>query len=392
MATFISVSVNAFAELFEQTRGSGRQAEHRRNVRRPVRGIQAKENTYAVIRVITATGEEIPILDSSSNQSTNDIGRSSYYSNFILQNVDEQRVEKQQLVETFGESYIFFFGERPRIMTFKGVLMNTRDFNWKAEFLQNYEQYLRGTKLVEANARMYMYYDDTVIEGYPLSCQVQDDSMSPNMVGFTMQVFVTNYATLSTVGGVFIEGRDSSETVGIQASSPAELQAARMPGTLGRADGGLFGFLAQAQQAQTNASFSIQRTLEIIKRTFYGRDIVVPQGLGSQLAIGTISNNAQLPTAPTGQPIFKQRDEYVESDGESPPAFDDAELARVQAFNALNGPMELEARARAELASRGVIVNAPSVGYLLLGRAAFAGLQAFGSFGTRRAGGVLNLL
>ena len=42
--------------------------------------------------------------------------RSTVNSNFLIQAVTEERMEKQQVVETFGESFIFFFGERPRVI------------------------------------------------------------------------------------------------------------------------------------------------------------------------------------------------------------------------------------------------------------------------------------
>ena len=142
MAVYISTITDAFAEL-------DRVRPTYENVRRPLRGISIKEDTYAVLRVKTATGTDIPLFDSSSPDHVDNIGRSAQYSNFIIQQIQEQRQEKQQIIETFGEDYIFFFGERPRFLNVSGVLVNTKDFNWKSEFWVNYENNLRGTKLVE---------------------------------------------------------------------------------------------------------------------------------------------------------------------------------------------------------------------------------------------------
>jgi hypothetical protein len=193
MAVYITAMTDAFGEL-------GREAQTYENVRRPLRGIEIKQDTYAVLRVIKITGEEIPIFDSSSAEEVDGIGKSTRYSNFILQQVQEQRVEKQQIIETFGEDYIFFFGERPRIMTFAGVLLNTKDFNWKNEFLENYERYLRGTRLVEQNARLYLYFDDLVIEGYILQSSVNYSSDMPYHVQFSFQMYVCQYSDLSRPG------------------------------------------------------------------------------------------------------------------------------------------------------------------------------------------------
>jgi len=101
------------------------------NVRRPFRGIEIKEDTYAVLKVIRASGKEIPLFDagarlngySGDHNTPEDWADPDYqqkasfpsegctfnYSNFIAQQVIDSRQEKSQVVETFGEPYIFFF-------------------------------------------------------------------------------------------------------------------------------------------------------------------------------------------------------------------------------------------------------------------------------------------
>lgn len=122
------------------------------------------------------------------------------YANFIIQNIADVRQEKSQILETFGDTFIFFFGERPRILQVSGVLFNTLDFNWRTEFWYNYETTLRGTKLVEQNARLYLYYDDIVVEGYMLGAQAQDISEAPYHIPFSFTLFVTNHTYLSSIG------------------------------------------------------------------------------------------------------------------------------------------------------------------------------------------------
>ena len=78
----------------------------------------------------------------------------------MLQNVQEAHMEKHQIVETFGESYIFFFGEAPRFIDVSAVIINSHDFNWEAEWWDNYNRFLRGTKSVEQGARTYLFYDE----------------------------------------------------------------------------------------------------------------------------------------------------------------------------------------------------------------------------------------
>jgi len=78
--------------------------------------------------------------------------------------------------------------------------MNTLDFNWRTEFWYNYEHTLRGTKLVEQDARIYLHWDDIIVEGYMLGATASDDASMPYHIPFTFQLFVTNHMYLSTVG------------------------------------------------------------------------------------------------------------------------------------------------------------------------------------------------
>jgi hypothetical protein len=194
-------------------------------IRRPTRGIQIKEDTFATIRVVAAEGGGNRLLvDAGSKRkskktsvSAGDASASSgggyleiggkratdIYSNFLLQQIQEERMEKQQILETFGEAYIFLFGQRARVITFQGILANTFDFNWEAEWWHNYENYLRGTKCVENDARVYISYDNTLVGGYIISTSSSKDSVNKNHVQFQFQLFVTYYSNFSDVGNPY---------------------------------------------------------------------------------------------------------------------------------------------------------------------------------------------
>lgn len=362
-------------------------------MRRPLRGIQIKEDTYAVIRVKKANGEDIPLLDSgSSTYGDDEIGRSALNSNFLLQAVSEQRAEKQQIVETFGEDYVFFFGERPRFLRFQGMLLNTANFQWKAEFLENYERHLRGTRLVEQNARAYIYFDDVVVEGYVMETAVEWNTQSLYMANFNFTLFVTNYAHLSNVGSVFPQFFESESAEDIAALPTEEAREAKTREQLRpTTTAGLGAFLADQAAYQNVADFSIRRTLETIRNTFYGRQIVIPNGLGNQLTVPPITNQAEFsaPASRGRQPYFKNADEYIGREEDVEVEFDKKELSRVQEELRLRSPEELERRARLELERLGVDVTRRETNYLLLGRGAFAATQYMASFGMRRADGQL---
>lgn len=189
---------------------AGRGGGSQNFIRRPTNGIQIKEDTFATIRVVAAeNGGNKPLIDAGSRRidpSTNEVmeinGKraTDIYSNFLLQQVQEDRMEKQQILETFGESYIFLFGQRARVITFQGILANTFDFNWEAEWWHNYEEYLRGTRCVENDARVYISYDNTLVGGYIISTSSSKDTMNKNHVSFTFQLFVTYYGNFSSIG------------------------------------------------------------------------------------------------------------------------------------------------------------------------------------------------
>ena len=218
MTVFIEASTEPFAAEREDMRSDYRtDFANNANVRRPTRGFVMKENTYAIIRVMGADGNFIPVLDAAGEQILLEDGKAytTFYSNFFIQTVSEQRQEKQQIVDTFGDSYIFFFGESPRFVQVQGMLLNTADFNWRAEFWDNYEKYFRGTKLVERGARLYLIYDDIIIEGYLVAANAQETAENRTIISFGFQMFVTGYSNISTIGDPHVPGYDEEMYRGV---------------------------------------------------------------------------------------------------------------------------------------------------------------------------------
>lgn len=212
MPVFIETRTDPF--VGERANEAARLRENRNpgGVRRPVRGIEIKQDTYAVIRVLKADGTYINVIDAAGDilEGESSVAKTSHYTNFFIQSVAEERHEKQQIVDTFGDAFIFFFGEAPRIVQVQGVLLNTNDFNWRNEFWANYERYFRGTRLVEQQARLFLIYDDIIIEGYMLNAQAQDSANRPNLIQFSFSLFVTGYSTISALGNPSYPSPDNS--------------------------------------------------------------------------------------------------------------------------------------------------------------------------------------
>jgi hypothetical protein len=189
-----------------------------RGVRRPTNGIVLKDDTFATIQVVARNGATMETLidagarrgDGKTAVQYGNRTATDTYTNFFLQSVSENREEKQQIMETFGDPYIFFFGQRARVMQFQGVLLNTWDFNWEAEWWDNYENYLRGTRCVENDARLYLQYDNVMIGGYIIGCASQKQAEQRNFTTFSFTMFITDYTNLSnpTLGDPQSRGSD----------------------------------------------------------------------------------------------------------------------------------------------------------------------------------------
>lgn len=337
MATFVQIEPDAFNKVF----ASVSQAQRQRNalgadsdqrmglyhhVRRPVRGIQVKDDTYATIQVRQMNGIAIPLFDAASSTNT---GKGVSNSNFLLQSISEQRIEKQQIILTFGAPYIFFFGEQPRMITVTGVLLNTEDFNWRAEWWENYDLYLRGTQCTTNHTRVYLSYDDIILEGYIVQAGANEDAGNRNLVQFQFQMFLTNYQNVSNIGDVFghFKGKDISldpSTIDVpgqggisstQLVRQSNLQSEAL--SAGRNKNSLFDFLRKGQfgdaatrvvELQGQAVDFLQLAGQFVS----GRNIRVPVGFTGaaafdqevQLSLASLPGAATVVNGTTGERVI----------------------------------------------------------------------------------------
>ena len=206
----ILIEQDPFVEAFEGLLETPRTEQF--NVRRPLFGISIKEATYAYITVVTSKGEKVALVDSSAPPDDDQEGRSGETHNFILQSVQINKQERFQIQETFGDFYTFFFGEKPVSANISGLLVNTKDFNWKNEFMRNYDRYLRGTKCVETRSRVYIGFDDIVLEGYILNTSNVYTAQNPYLVPFSFSFLVTNYLDLSEGDTNYVRSADDARS------------------------------------------------------------------------------------------------------------------------------------------------------------------------------------
>lgn len=131
---------------------------------------------------------------------------------FFLEQVQENREEKVQVIDTFGEWVAFFFGRRPEVYSYAGTLLNSSNHDWRNEFQENYDNFLRGSKAVENRATMLIQYDDVVVEGYMMNCAISQTAMSNHAVPFSFNLLVINRSPMNPQLITYLRYKRSSVT------------------------------------------------------------------------------------------------------------------------------------------------------------------------------------
>lgn len=434
MATFVEITPDPFSSNFQAMAnqiGSQSSAESRsgesnfyeqfKHVRRPVRGIQLKRETFATIEVKMADGTSIPLADAGGEiedkaAGTTTGGKTTRYSNFLVQGIQESREEKQQIVLTFGEPYIFFYGEQPRMLQISGALMNTEDFNWRAEWWDNYDKYLRGTKAVEKHARVYLSWDDIIVEGYLINCSAQDSSENRNVVMFNFTMFLTNYANVSNIGDPMFPGADlievnlntagldtTGEGIGTLESSTLSVRQLNMENEM-FSKASLMDFVRDGLQTMVTVYDAVMDVFQSASQFLGGRMVRVPVGYegsavfdDTQLAQASLGglganqpfalssqlgNQAFMITGTTGElwegqgglrgKITFNEDEYIAAN----PTYGAAPINPPDLFSEQRAQeSDLIMQARAAFMAFGVNTEPPNELLLLAGRATFAVLN-----------------
>ncbi len=137
---------------------------------------------------------------------------------FFLQSITRPKLERFQIVETFKDSKLFFFGERTKVYNIQGQLLEAVDteqeallnsppdqdvgnspeldlvklkqdrdqYRWSTGFQTFYNDYLRGTKLAEMGCVANLFFERCTLTGYPIQLQIIHDANVQFLVQFQM--------------------------------------------------------------------------------------------------------------------------------------------------------------------------------------------------------------
>ena len=183
--------------------------------------------------------------DKSAQLSTYERSEIQYIDCFILKSARVVHDEKSFVFQALnGDAVTFFFGNKPSVYNFSGVLMDTYNQQWFNDFEFFYKNYLRGSASIKNKTRVFMMYKDQVIEGFMLNVQMGGDADTNDIVTFSFDFILVQK---TEVGGY---------------QNPLDRRIATSRATEGassaKAGGGMSGSSADTSKAKHNAFLNAQ--------------------------------------------------------------------------------------------------------------------------------------
>jgi hypothetical protein len=129
-------------------------------------------------------------------------GLNPYYgifNNFSLASVNEANNQIIKVHQNFsGYWNAFFFGESPRIFSFTGSFIDSKEYPYYQEFLTAYDKFLAGGKCIENNMTMKIIYDGRIVDGYIIGITTNNTAQQPFEKPFSFSVLIRAAGWLRT--------------------------------------------------------------------------------------------------------------------------------------------------------------------------------------------------
>lgn len=113
---------------------------------------------------------------------------------FLLTGVQRKAAEKFQIVQTFGDTLVYFYGRSPMSLSVSFMLPNTVAAPLARHMTSVYDLQLRGSLLTARNQVAVLAWSDVAFFGYPLSLETVESSApdSVAVVQGTMEFLVAD--------------------------------------------------------------------------------------------------------------------------------------------------------------------------------------------------------
>jgi len=118
------------------------------------------------------------------------------YIDFLLQQAQENFTEKFEAVDVLSDNYVsYFYGQQPPIFQYSGILLNSKQDDWRLAFMDLYHEFLRGTKMARRQMVVVLSYDDVFVTGVLVAMNQALNADLELAVPFTFQMLVKRYDT-----------------------------------------------------------------------------------------------------------------------------------------------------------------------------------------------------
>lgn len=118
----------------------------------------------------------------------------TYIDQFVMERVSNQSKEAYRVVASLGDEYKVYFGTAaPEVLSITGYTLNTRNQQWLYDFRYFYENYLKGSKLVESRLRAFLTFTDSIYEVLPVSFSYSESAKIPGGVTISIDCVVLQW-------------------------------------------------------------------------------------------------------------------------------------------------------------------------------------------------------
>jgi len=119
------------------------------------------------------------------------------YIDFILQSAVENFNELIQVDELLGDTYVpWFYGQSAPTFAYSGMLLNTRQDQWRTAMHYLYNDVFRGSQLGKRGMLVRLQYDSVLVEGAMTSFVQSMNANDETAVHFNFQVLVKRFIDL----------------------------------------------------------------------------------------------------------------------------------------------------------------------------------------------------
>ena len=143
-------------------------------------------------------GQSGDVTDMSDPLGTNTFG----YDKFLITGVNCAMTEKTQVTQVFGDNeVVYYFGRDPIIFNISGVLIDSPDNDWFAQWLKMYSEFLRGTQLAKNYELLKLVLPNMTVTGTISGFNWNQDSNRDVDLPFSFQ-FIAKVVEPTTATGL----------------------------------------------------------------------------------------------------------------------------------------------------------------------------------------------